>query len=268
MRPYELPGILRHTFAPLGQCMYCGATENLRTEHIVPYALDGNLEVPASSCIACERITGSMEQSVLRGELRALRLYRQLQSRRKHRDAPKTFPCQVIRNGERETLHLPITECPVLVHFPIFSPPRILSGTSGTGIALAGLHTVSFGENPEEFARRTGAQALHFDTKHRPVEFARMIAKVAYAMAVATGASSRLSKPSPVIPSILGQTDDVGQWVGTFTDPVQRHDGQLHRVAIIDNGIPGYLVGDVQLFCDSDTPRYGVILGEVSDGAI
>jgi len=53
--------------AEIGECVYCGAKENLANEHIVPLALGGNLVLQNASCRSCAKITGKFEQRVLRG---------------------------------------------------------------------------------------------------------------------------------------------------------------------------------------------------------
>ncbi len=83
-------------------------------------------------------------------------------------------------------------------------------------------------------------------------------------MAVAIGAfeSANHSK-SFVLPAILGEKDDIGQWVGTITEPIISSKYHLHRVLVHRDIEKGLLIGDVQIFSDSETPRYGVILGQL-----
>ena len=55
-------------FAPARECIYCGATDGLTTEHIIPYSLGGRFELPEASCNECTEITKKIEQTVGRGE--------------------------------------------------------------------------------------------------------------------------------------------------------------------------------------------------------
>jgi hypothetical protein len=107
------------------------------------------------------------------------------------------------------------------------------------------------------YARFSKTQTLH------PVAFARLIAKIGYSMAFAEGKLSRIEGSSPVLPSILGEVDDIGQWVGTLTDPIQKYPGVLHRIAVREDRAHRLLIADVQLFSGSETPTYGVILGSL-----
>lgn len=42
------------------------------------------------------------------------------------------------------------------------------------------------------------------------------------------------------------------------------HDGLLHRIIMHEDRHKNLLVAEVHLFSDSETPRYGVILGELA----
>lgn len=94
------------SYPPVGRCIYCSATEGLEKEHILPFGLSGTATLPQSSCRDCARITGSIEQAVLRGPFLPVRVYRDLKSRSKHRDAPRTLPLTFIRDGAEYTIDL------------------------------------------------------------------------------------------------------------------------------------------------------------------
>lgn len=252
-------------YPPVGFCIYCSATENLRREHIVPYGLNGTAVLNDASCPKCAKITGAFEAQVLRGPLRSLRVLRELRSRSNHRDAPRKERLQIIRNGLPEIIELPINEFPILLNFPAFCPPRFFTGENGHGIDLKGIFTISFGPPPEEVGARLGAEKITIDCgKDRFVAFARMIAKIGYAMAVAEGKLGRIDGPCPVLPSILGEVDDIGRWVGILPKPIRKYPGLLHRIDIHEDQKQGILVAEVQLFADSETPSYGVILGQLN----
>ena len=66
-------------YAPVGRCIYCGATEHspgrakLGDEHIVPEGLGGMMILPEASCGRCEGMTSSIEQFCQKTTLGALR---------------------------------------------------------------------------------------------------------------------------------------------------------------------------------------------------
>jgi hypothetical protein len=252
-------------YAPQGRCIYCGCTINLEREHIIPFGLGGTAVLPKASCRACAKLTGRQEEIVLRGPMQAIRVYREIQSRTKHRDAPKAYPLTVIRRGVEEVLDLPAKDYPILLHFPTFAPPGFLSpGGYDSGIRLSGIHTVAFGPSPEEVAQRLGATSIILTQEYEPVAFARVVAKIAYAMAAAEGLLELVEVNPPVVQSVLGSVNEIGRWVWTLNGPVEAFDGQLHRILFHRNDDRGILIGEVQLFSDSQAPRYGVIIGRLS----
>jgi len=246
----------------VGHCIYCGAMNSLQKEHILPFGLSGTATLPDSTCSKCATVTGEQERRVLRGFMQDVRVYRGLKSRTKYEKAPQEYPLTIMRGGVQETVMLPLDEYPILLHFPIFSPPAFLNPSGYTnGILIKGMATVSFGPNPSEVLRNLGATRISQTQDQEPVSFARVIAKIAYAFAAAEGALDKIIGDPLVLPAILGNTDDIGRWVGTFTDPIRVFDSQLHRILIHEDCQKGLLIGDVQIFSDSYAPRYGVIIG-------
>lgn len=255
-------------YAPVGHCIYCGGTEELEKEHILPFALSGTAILPKASCRKCASITGAVEQELLRGSFWPVRIFRNLRSRTKHKDAPTTFPVTFVRSGKEEVHQLKIDELPILLHFPLLAPPGYMSpGSSSAGVQLSGLATVRFGKHPVQTMNAQGATGFQVSDQHRPVAFARMIAKIAYAFAYAEGALNDMEGETFVLPAILGEKDEIGRWVGTLTDPLKSHLGTLHRIVIHHERERRLLCAEVQLFSDSETPSYGVILGRLKPSA-
>ncbi len=257
----------RASFPPVGRCIFCGSTGDLRREHVVPFGLSGTAVLPKATCADCAEVTSRFEREVMRGPMRAVRVLRKLKSRSKHEKASSTQKLIITRKGNQETVELPLEQYPVILHFPIFSPPGYLFPEGyEMGVRLEGVATILFGPNPKEVAMRIGVDSISIPSAgDRPVAFARMIAKIAYVMAVAEGRTSALQEQATVIPAILGQRDEIGRWVGTITDPIKKYPGLLHRIAISEDRARGLLMGEVQLFADSETLSYSVILGHLCD---
>jgi hypothetical protein len=168
------------------------------------------------------------------------------------------------RNGVSETIDLPIERFPILLRLVKFASPGYFTGRQNSGIDMTGVVTILFGPGPEVVGRELGAQELTFTSApDYPTSFARMISKIAYGMAFARGDIDRIEGPSPVIPSILGDVDDIGRWVGTLTGPIRKYPGLLHRVEIHEDRERRLLIAEVQLFSNSETPSYGVMLGHL-----
>lgn len=249
----------RKRYRPVGKCIYCGTKDNLTREHVVPFGLSGNLVLPDSSCLPCATTTGAFELKVLRGSMRPVRLIRRLRSRRKHSGMANDATLDIVKAGNRESVRLPLDQYPILLPLPIFGPPRLLSGEAGSDITMKGTATILYGPRPEEVALKLNAEQIaispNFD---EPVAFARMIAKIAFSFAWAEGAFTKYPAPFPIAKSILGESNDIGQWVGTVDGPIEKYPGLLHRLSLQEEH--GFLIAFVQLFSDSETPTYVVLL--------
>lgn len=254
------------TYPPVGKCIYCGNTRNLQREHIIPYALGSNAFLPKGTCQNCAKITGYFEQEVLRGSMWAVRVIRKLKSRTKHKDAPRTELLTITKGGRDQKVELPLDEFPILLSFPIFPLPGYQDPDGYTqGIRITGNVTIRFGPPPETVLTRFGATSLKITQNDKPTSFARMIAKIAYSMAYANRTLETIRDNSVVIPSILGTQDDIGFWVGTLPVSLEAQSGLLHRISFIQDIKLGLLLSEIQLFADSQTPRYIVILGSLKD---
>src|SRR5687768_9904325 len=107
------------SYAPVGRCIYCNKVDDLRREHIIPYALGSNIFLPKATCGKCAKITGKFEQQVMRGPMWPVRVLRKLQSRTKHNEAATTEQLMIVKDGEERLVELPLEEFPILLPFPI-----------------------------------------------------------------------------------------------------------------------------------------------------
>lgn len=80
---------------------------------------------------------------------------------------------------------------------------------------------------------------------------------------MAEGAINLAEGIPPIVSSILGKKNEIGRWVGNLSTTLSKKEGLLHRLSLISDDEKGLLIGEVQLFADSDTPSYQVILGKL-----
>ncbi len=99
---------------------------------------------------------------------------------------------------------------------------------------------------------------------HHGHHFQRLIAKVAYTILVADVGLDGI-EAAYVLPAIMGQSQDIGRWVGCdemeyITDP-----GVLHGVtqAIVNDEV----ITRVRLFASYGAPEYVVVIGRLRQGA-
>jgi len=252
-------------YKPVGYCIFCGSLENLTREHIMPFGFGGSSTLPKGACKICACKTGKMEQDVLRGPFWPVRVFRDIKSRTKHSDAPKEISFRIVRKGKETEISMPIDEVPIIIQFPIYSDPEYFAPKDSVkGINIRGSATVCFGEKPEEILRRLDASSISFTQSENPTLFPRFIAKIAYCIAFAEGAFSKISEERPpVVTAILGDTDDIGRYVGSIDEGGTSREGVLHYSSMHEDTQQGLLMSQVQLFADSQSPRYYVILGSL-----
>ena len=92
-------------------------------------------------------------------------------------------------------------------------------------------------------------------------DFPRFIAKIAWGTAVALGFEHHLNKE--LCYAFMHEVSQLGRWVGTYTDHLEKTSGVLHGVRLREDPLIGYLVADVKLIADSSTPIYGVLLAKL-----
>src|SRR4051812_29094937 len=73
----------KRVYQPIGRCIYCDSTDGLTKEHIIPLALDGNLELPDASCPSCQKETHAFGGHVSGRMLKAFRTEFNIRSRRR-----------------------------------------------------------------------------------------------------------------------------------------------------------------------------------------
>ncbi len=248
-----------HTYPPVGRCIYCDSTDDLRKEHIIPYGLKGVEFLPAASCRKHEAITGKLEQICLRHMFGVFRRSIGMKSR-KPKTMPKTLPLELVTdNGIVETRQVPIAELPTVLTLPVFGPPGILEGRPPSQ-STAPLKWYWAKPDVPAIIKNLGAQTYNLPVIHLET-FMRMIAKIAHAQIVARFGLDAF-KPL-LLELILEGSDTPNHWVGSpqTQPPAERH---LHRItwnAVNAQGTK-YIVANVRLFAQLGAPVYHVVVGE------
>lgn len=197
----------------IGKCIYCGAAEGpLSEEHVTPFGLSGSLILLHASCERCARITSGLETTLLKGQWFAARAALRTRTRRsKNRRQPQ--PMLIEKDGEIKIIRAVWQDQWKVIQLPIFPLPAHFDGRAYTGgIESISMDQFELSEKGEEIAERHGADKVLLPDY--PVEvFARFIAKMAYGYAVERYTLNGFEEVY-VVPAILGETDDIGRWVG------------------------------------------------------
>lgn len=244
----------------IGRCVYCGSIESLTDEHIVPRGLKGPWKLVKGSCQACNQITSAFEKSVLREQFILPRAALGLPTyHRKKR--PQKFSFEVEKNGHKETIVLPRTECPPLFVMLTVEKPRYIADydyEKGVNVTRASLH----GPELLKIKEKLKIDSLSVKVNISGNCFERMLAKIAYGMTILAYGPGALEE-CYVLPCILGQKDDTGYWVGSSGRDfsVLPKEKALHRIFLT---VKGKEVGAlIRLFATYHTPEYHVIVGKL-----
>ncbi|MEK9282825.1 HNH endonuclease [Bradyrhizobium sp. ISRA442] len=251
-------------YPPVGHCIYCGSTESLSDEHIIPYGLQpkgGDWFLPKASCDKCANITKGFEGSCLQGTLGPFRAKLNLKSRRKAKSTVERT-MNFREDGRLESSVVP------LANFP--------TSCLGFNWAEAGLlrHIDPATEFEGELVVRHPKGEIEKYIKDgeaikiarvRPLDYARMLAKIAHSYAVA-----RLGETTfePLLPDlILGKDANAPYLIGGDKSgaPLVDQPDALHDVypqACIVTGVPHLLIG-IRLFAFMGMPRYLVVTGRI-----
>lgn len=260
--------------APIGHCIYCGKTDSLTDEHVIPLSLGGNYILDKSSCKRCAAITGRFEGGITRGFMYEARVAGNFPTRR-----PKERPTHLpLLHGagaeEKNRIDVPASEHPGFMHLPLLRKAGALEGREhSVGLTIEGFETLFFGQHPQETLSRLGSTDLQVTARYRGSEFARLLAKIAYCSAVASfGPLDRARVP--VLPLILGKADDASHWLGSanFTLNVDL-EKPLHSVGFSSEADPqdvsrAFLVVRVRLFSGSGATGYEVVVLEKEREAV
>lgn len=97
------------TYDAVGYCIYCGSTDQLSDEHVIPLGLGGRLVLPRSSCSRCSSKTSKLERTCLRTMYGPLRLLYGLPSRRKN-SRPEALQLKVKKTEQSEWEYVPVVQ--------------------------------------------------------------------------------------------------------------------------------------------------------------
>lgn len=253
-----------------GFCIYCGSTEQLSREHVVPYALGGTLTIMEGSCEECRKKTHEFETHVLTGPLRMVRYIQNLPSSTKHRSVPRIVEFSVkLGDGTVRPIEVSIERAPIFLAFYEFGEPKYLEAAGGANLEVLGVVTGNYGQDPAQLLSDLGAKGMTIvGPPARPVAFARMIAKIAYCLAFAQGHVKRLENPSELIKAFMEEPDTIGRFVGSVPPPFTKYEGLGIRFAIKALDSEKIALAEVQLFAASGAPTYVVVLGRIKENEV
>lgn len=248
------------SYKPVGKCIYCGSTENLSNEHIVPRGLNGNSVLPKASCEKCAKITSEFERDVLKNLFLDARVSLGLKTR--NPEERPTFLNQTVIKDEKEVvLKLPPNEhftTVCLLEYPL--PAYIDGRIYKEAVEVMAYSIISLNKSPDEIIKKYDISGIkHKSFLKNAYSFPRLIAKIAYAFTVAQFGLDDLEE-SFLPKTITGEDKGICKYVGTCTDKIMRTQNTLHDImlSVTENR---EIVVRIKLFSSTEAPEYLVIVG-------
>jgi len=248
-------------------CIYCGSIDQLSSEHVVPYAWGGTVQVHSGSCEACRLITSTFENYALNdGVMAHVRKAIGLPSRSKHRSASAPINMSIQDNNGRALVIDAAKDVPAILGLPLFVRPGMFSSEGArVTLDLEGMVALAFGADLSHFLQSHSATgAVQKEGTKRIMAFARTIAKIAYGWAWRDGVIDQLTGANGLVQAFMYEPDRLGAFVGTKPPPYERYQGCKLRIEY-KLSMPRQLVYlEIQMFSDAAAPIYEVVLGHVN----
>lgn len=257
-------------FSGYGRCIYCGATHDLKDEHIVPLSLGGTAIIEKASCGDCERITSYLDGYLARDIFNEYRSHVGIRSRRPKQRPKSLFASFLKPDGSEVVEEFSPKDQPYVLLMPIWNVPGIALGKPPTAdFDVTQGHLYIF--TSDDVQRRIAADDMKLGVWpyiNYPT-FARAIARIAFCQAVAQfglDGFNHLNLPD----LILGTYPYIPHYVGVTRDiPPPPDDRQVtHKIElqIYNAGTRRYWLASLRLFAHSGykengMPIYRTIVG-------
>jgi len=182
---------------------------------------------------------------------------------RRPKERQKPQPMLIEKGGGIKTIQASWQDQWKVIQLPIFPLPAHIDGRAYTsGIECTSMDQFELSEKGEEIAKRHGATRVLLS--NYPVKiFARFIAKMAYGYAVERYTLNAFEEVYTVS-AILGETDDIGRWVGCSDRrefPVRQCNVSVGFKIISGNE----LIVKLKMFPQFDGAEYVVVIGRVKE---
>jgi len=254
-------------YPPVGRCIYCGRTEGLTDEHIVPLALNGAWILPKSTCPRCSKITAQIETAALHKTYLGYRIQKDFRTRRRKQRNAKRIKVTRRSEGKTEVFYDDFKNAPVFLMHMRLQPPTILTnkeppkGHSAMSMLIA--------TDIRHFVTTQKLASGEFISEYNHKSVARMLAKIAHAYACA---ELGLGRFNPLLPGlILGEVEWVYNYLvgGDYVvnaphTPLPKlplmH--SLHLTSEKAGSGKRFYVAKIRLFAYEVSPVYTIIVGQ------
>ena len=238
-----------HQYPSLGKCIFCLGSppeSELTDEHIIPFALNGNLVFVDGTCKKCaEYGNKTFEQPALNADLYLPRVL--LQLRRRNKKTQKTLPTVALGDDTLgcggPKVQLDINTFPKQLALVVFDPAGLISNVERSS-DLSSLGVCFFNLWFHDPTPIPGGVTVESKATNGP--FATALAKSAYCFAVAELGLDAFDGDD-IRDLLTGKRQDVYNFVGAPAAKEKLSDNHLHELYIRRQG--PWVTVLVHLFC-------------------
>jgi hypothetical protein len=226
-------------YAAVGRCIYAPVGEthcgHLEIEHIIPLAMQGSRELPASSCRKCAETINKFETRYFRGTMETARDHMGLKGRQKHKRRDR-LPIRFMDGG---TMSIPIDQHPSVLIMPQLLRPGFRAGFRPSDDLEIGVtpHLSPMTSDLHQRAYRIG-KPINLTRGIDALDCYRQIAKIAHAFAVAELGLGGIA--SLLLNLIYGRPPMLAAYLIGSSSTHEPPSDQLHEIGF---GDPFYLDG-------------------------
>lgn len=271
---FSLPNDIEHVYSPLGRCLYCDATAVLGKEHVLAKSFGGRKILPRASCAKCGTMTSEFERTVARTMLGPMRMYFNIDSRRRD-ERPEKLPLKVKLRPNDDWSYIDVDRklYPFLILFPLLNMPGELAGRSAdedqtAKCASFWIRAASFEsgvhEHTEVLAQSLKVAAIMPEGRAEVDAFARMLAKVGHSFATAELVGKNF-RPTTIDVIRSANARNALQFIGgsPHSEPAG---STLHDIDFVYvRHDPTLVLVHIRLFAVLGTPTYLVVAGRCDD---
>jgi hypothetical protein len=268
-----------------GRCIYCGSdggTDRLRSEHVIPFSLQGETEIKEANCVTCQNIINPIDTHLARSVFYESRRHMGSPSR-KPKQQPPLPPVEFTVNGKEIFHGLPVGQRPYSLAMPVWGAPGFYR-RAPIDAPFPETFCHMYHHLPPEMHKTLGLEASDDFIVWSKAEinihlFARAIAKIAYCHAVLQYGLDGF-RPLILPDIILGRSSAAPYFVGAPLEepspPLKK--GRRHLIEFVHlDANPNHpsnvfgklrlIVANIRLFADSGTAQHGLPTYQVICGA-
>lgn len=243
------------------ECIYCGASDVLlKTEHVIPYALNGDYTIPEASCAECEKVTSRFERDTLRCLYFDVRNVLRMRTRRSGQ-RPEYLKIYTELDFDGPTREVKLEDYPLYLPIPKLLPPGAICDRPpdpGHPIEIGFRHIA--GPSLEDYVRSNDHVTVASRLNYSPSDFSRCLAKIGFCAAVKAIGIEPLRR-LPIISAILGHNSKLGYWVGSSSFQHEYSLSGLHTILVRSSGCDIHVF--IRLFSQFTDHEYHVFVGSV-----